>query len=183
MAKNNPSRNSILDMFSKFGSDMKLPKIDVEAVLGHHRKNLEALEKSARAAAAGASSVAAKQREALQQTLSEIAEMARRLLPAANAQDFMSRQAEFARKSFRGGGQERRRSLRKSCGNPAREAVEILRERIEEAMKEVRSGVEDRKGGTLTGARSAAPFARRLRGTRFRSSPSCDGLRIRSSGR
>ena len=39
-------------MFSKFGSEMKLPKVDVEAMLSHHRKNLEALEKSARAAAA-----------------------------------------------------------------------------------------------------------------------------------
>ena len=48
MAKK-PETESILDMFSKFGSDMKLPKVDVEAVLSHHRKNLEALEKSARA--------------------------------------------------------------------------------------------------------------------------------------
>ena len=47
---------------------MKLPKMDVEAVLSHHRRNLEALEKSARAAAAGATSVVAKQREALQET-------------------------------------------------------------------------------------------------------------------
>ena len=76
MAKQ-PEQESFLDMFAKLGSDMKLPRMDVEAVLSHHRKNLEALEKSARAAAAGASSVAATQREALRQTLSEIADMRR----------------------------------------------------------------------------------------------------------
>ena len=75
MAKK-PEPESILDMFSKFGSDMKLPKVDVEAILGHHRKNLEALEKSAKASAAGASSLIAKQREVLQETLNEIGDMA-----------------------------------------------------------------------------------------------------------
>src|SRR4029079_12297000 len=98
MAKQ-PEQESILDMFAKLGSEMKLPKMDVEAVLSHHRKNLEALEKSARAAAAGATSVMAKQREALQETLGEFAEMARGYGGPGNPQDFMSKQAEFARKS------------------------------------------------------------------------------------
>jgi len=144
MAKQ-PEQESILDMFAKLGSEMKLPKMDVEAVLSHHRKNLEALEKSARAAAAGASSVAATQREALRQTLSEVAEMTRNFA-AGEAQDFMTRQAEFARKSFE--------AAVKNAGEVAdivrksgTEAVEILRERVEEAVKEVRAGVENRKDG------------------------------------
>jgi len=137
-----PEQESILDMFSRLGSDMKLPKMDVEAVLSHHRKNLEALEKSARAAAAGASSVMAKQREALQETLGEFAEMARGA--PGNPQDFMSKQAEFARKSFE--------AAVKNAGDVAEivrksgsEALDILRQRMEEAMKEVRSGGESRK--------------------------------------
>ena len=143
MAKQ-PEQESILDMFSGLGSDMKLPKMDVEAVLSHHRKNLEALEKSARAAAAGASSVMSKQREALQETLGEFADMARSYGGPGNPQDFMSKQAEFARKSFE--------AAVKNAGEVAEivrqsgsEAIEILRERMEEAVKEVRSGVENRK--------------------------------------
>ena len=50
MAKK-PEPESIMDMFSRLGSEMRLPKLDVEAVLDHHRKNLEALEKSAKAGA------------------------------------------------------------------------------------------------------------------------------------
>jgi phasin family protein len=143
MAKQ-PEQESILDMFSRFGSDMKLPKMDVEAVLSHHRKNLEALEKSARAAAAGATSVVAKQREALQETLGEFAEMARGYGTPGNPQDFMSKQAEFARKSFEAAVKnagEVAEIVRKSGS----EALDILRERMEEAMKEVRSGPENRK--------------------------------------
>jgi phasin family protein len=123
---------------------MKLPKMDVEAVLSHHRKNLEALEKSARAAAAGATSVVAKQREALQETLGEFAEMARGYGTPGNPQDLMSKQAEFARKSFEAAVKnagEVAEIVRKSGS----EALDILRERMEEAMKEVRSGPENRK--------------------------------------
>jgi phasin family protein len=139
-----PEQESILDMFSRFGSDMKLPKMDVEAVLSHHRRNLEALEKSARAAAAGATTVMAKQREALQETLGEFAEMARSYGGPGNSQDFMSKQAEFARKSFEAAVKnagEVSEIVRKSGS----EALDILRERMEEAMKEVRSGAENRK--------------------------------------
>ena len=58
MAKQ-PETESFMDMFSKLGRDLKMPKVDVETILSHHRKNLEALEKSARATASGASSVMA----------------------------------------------------------------------------------------------------------------------------
>ena len=51
MAKQ-PESDSFLDMFSRFGRDLKVPNVDVEAIISHHRKNLEALEKSARAGAA-----------------------------------------------------------------------------------------------------------------------------------
>lgn len=135
---------SILDMFSKLGSEMKLPKVDVEAVLDHHRKNLEALEKSARAGVAGASSLMAKQRETLKATLNDIVDMAENYRSGANPQELMSKQAEFARKSFeasvRNAG-EVADIVRKSGS----ESVDILRERIREATEEVRSALRDRR--------------------------------------
>jgi phasin family protein len=139
-----PETDSILDMFSKFGSDMKLPKVDVEAILGHHRKNLEALEKSARAAATGASSLAAKQREVLQETLREIADVAQSYRTSGNPQELLSKQADFARRSFETAvknASETAEIVKKS----GRESIDILRERIRESMQEIRSGFEDRK--------------------------------------
>ena len=143
MAKK-PEPESILDMFSKLGSDMKLPKVDVETILGHHRKNLEALEKSAKAGAAGASSLIAKQREVLQETLNEISEMAQSFRMPGNPQELMARQGDFVRRSFEAAvknASETAEIVKKS----GRESIDILRERIRESMQEIRSGFEDRK--------------------------------------
>lgn len=139
-----PDPESFLDMFSKLGSEMKLPKVDVDAVLSHHRKNLEALEKSAKATAAGASSLIASQRARLQETLDDVVDMAQSYRVRGNPQDMLARQADFARKSFE--------AAVKNAGEVAdivrksgTESIDILRERIRESMDEVRSSFEKRK--------------------------------------
>ncbi|SFO89604.1 phasin family protein [Mesorhizobium sp. NFR06] len=140
MAKQ-PDSDSFLDMFSRFGRDLKLPNVDVQAILDHHRKNLEALEKSARASAAGASSVLAKQHEMVQNAMHEITRMAQNYQAAGNPQDLMTKQAEFARRSFETtlkNASEVADLVRKS----STESIEILRDRITDAMAEVRAGYE-----------------------------------------
>jgi phasin family protein len=141
MAKQ-PDSDSFLDMFSRFGRDLKVP--NVEAILEHHRKNLEALEKSARAGAAGATSLLSRQREMLQDTLREVSDMAHNYKAPGNPQELMSKQAEFAKKSFEAALKNASEvaELVKKSGT---ESVEILRERIKEAMEEIRSGYEKRK--------------------------------------
>jgi len=136
-----PESDSFLDMFSRFGRDLKVPNVDVEAILSHHRKNLEALEKSARAGAAGASSLLSRQREMMQDVLREITDMAQNYRAPGNPQELMTKQAEFARKTFE--------TALKNAGEVAgmarksgTESIEILRERIKDAMAEIRSGYE-----------------------------------------
>jgi len=140
MAKQSDS-DTFLDMFSRFGRDLKVPNVDVEAILSHHRKNLEALEKSARAGAAGATSLLSKQREMMQEALREITDLAQNYRAPGNPQELMTKQAEFARKSFE--------TALKNAGEAAElfrksgtESIEILRDRIKEAMAEIRSGYE-----------------------------------------
>ena len=140
MAKQ-PDSDSFMDMFGRFGRDLKVPNVDVEAILAHHRKNLEALEKSARASAAGASSLMSRQREMLQDTLREITDMAQSYRAPGNPQELMAKQTEFARKSFE--------TALKNAGEAAElvkksgtESVEILRERIKAAMEEIRAGYD-----------------------------------------
>ena len=142
MAKQ-PDSDSFLDMFSRFGRDLKLPNVDVQAILDHHRKNLEALEKSARASAAGASSVLARQHEMVQEALGEITRMAQNYQAPGNPQDLMTRQAEFARRSFETtlkNASEVANLVQKS----STESIEILRDRIKDAMAEIRTGYEKR---------------------------------------
>jgi phasin family protein len=144
MARKPHSDRSIFEMFSKLGQDLQMPGVDVDAILAHHRKNLEALEKSARATAEGASSVMHKQREMLQETLAEITDMAKHLRSTGTPQEAMSRQAEFARKSFEAAlknASDVAEMVRKS----STDSFEILRARIREGADEIREGYEKRK--------------------------------------
>ena len=133
--------DTFLDMFSRFGRDLKLPNVDVEAIVSHHRKNLEALEKSARAGAEGASSLLQRQREMLQDTLREVTDMAQSYRTPGNPQEIIAKQTEFARKSFE-------TALKNACEvaelvkKSGTESVDILRGRIKEAMEEIRAGYE-----------------------------------------
>ncbi|TIQ30145.1 MAG: phasin family protein [Mesorhizobium sp.] len=136
-----PESDSFLDIFSRFGRDLKLPKVDVQAILDHHRKNLEALEKSARASAAGASSVLSRQHEMVQEALGEITRMAQNYQAPGNPQELMTKQVDFARKSFE--------TTLKNAGEVAdlvrksgTESIEILRDRIKDAMAEIRAGYD-----------------------------------------
>jgi phasin family protein len=140
MAKK-PQSESFMDMFSNFGRDLKLPSMDVEAILSHHRKNLEALQKSASATATGAQNLMAKQRQILQDTMSEITDMAQSYRAPGNPQEMMAKQADFARRSFETAvknASEVAEIVKKS----GTESVEILRERIRETMEEIREGYE-----------------------------------------
>ena len=139
-----PESDSVIDLFARFGRELKMPDVDIERVIEHHRRNLEAFEKSARAASAGASQLFSRQREMLQEALDEINGMAERFSASADPQELMARQAEFARKSFE--------TAVKNTGEVAdlvrqssTEALDILRKRIQEGLDEVRKGYEAKK--------------------------------------
>jgi phasin family protein len=144
MAKQ-PEMPDFMEMFSQFGKDLKMPQVDIESILSHHRKNLEALQKAASASASGASSVMAKQREALQQGMNDITEMMHNLRSGGAPKEALEKQAEFARKSFESAVKhtgEVGEIVRKS----GEESTEILRERIKAAMQEIRDVYEKKKG-------------------------------------
>lgn len=143
MAKK-PESDSIVDQFMRFGQDLKLPNVDVQAIIEHNRRNLEALERSARAASAGAQSIMARQREMLEETLREITDMAQSYRAPTGPQELVSKQTEFARRSFEKAvknSTEMAELVRKS----STETIDVLRERIKAGMDEIREGYEKRK--------------------------------------
>jgi phasin family protein len=137
-------QQSFIDMFARLGQDLKLPSMDIERVIEHHRKNLEALEKSARAASSGASAVMTRQREMLQQTLDEISGSVRNYRAPASARELVENQTEFARKSFETAVKNTSEvaDLMRKSGS---ESLDILRQRIREGMAEVRESYEKRE--------------------------------------
>ena len=58
---------SFTSMFTKLAQDLKLPRVDTERLIEAHRKNIDALARSAEAASEGAKSLAVKQREIVEE--------------------------------------------------------------------------------------------------------------------
>ena len=90
----------MVSMFMNFGKDMKLPTPDLEALVARHKKNLEMLDSTAKQAGSDAATILARQREMVQEALSEISAMADNLKTGGDPQALMAAQAEFARRSF-----------------------------------------------------------------------------------
>ena len=129
---------SYIDMLRKFGSDLGLPKVDIDLLIDGHKKNIDALAQSATVAAQGAQSMAQKQREIFEAGLQEATKLARGYQPLGNLQDNLALQTEFAKKVFEiavKGAQDSAATARQSTG----EAVKIIQDRLKESFDEIRS--------------------------------------------
>jgi hypothetical protein len=73
--------SSYIEMLPKFGSDLGLPKMNVDQLVETQKKNIEALGQSAKVAAQGAQSVAQKQREVIEAGLREATAFAHEYKP------------------------------------------------------------------------------------------------------
>jgi phasin family protein len=135
---------SYVDMLRKFGSDLGLPKIDVDKLIESHQKNIDALSQSATVATQGAQSVAQKQREIFEAGLQEATKLARGYQPLGKLQDNLALQTEFAKKVFEiavKGAQDSATAARQSTG----EAVKIIQDRLKESFDEIQSSVNRSK--------------------------------------
>jgi hypothetical protein len=108
---------SYIDLLSKFGADLGLPKPNVDQLVEAQKKNMEAFGQGAQVIAQGAQSVAQKQRELMEAGLREAMASARDNQGQINAN--LAQQTEFARKLFEIALSEPRRP-RPPHGNPAR---------------------------------------------------------------
>ena len=66
MADNN-QMNAFMDMFKDFGKNLNIPGPDVNDLVDHHRKNIQAMQDAASAASAGGQEVMNMQRAQLEE--------------------------------------------------------------------------------------------------------------------
>ncbi len=144
MAKD-PGTESIVSMFEKIGKEMKIPGMDFEQVIAANRKNLAALEKSAKSATKGAGDMVNRQRQMLEETMNDFADAAKSLAASADPQDLMARQSEFVRQAFE--------KAMRNAGEAARMAqdtstdvINTWRARFDEGVKELRDEIKKRSG-------------------------------------
>jgi len=131
-------------MLRKFGSDLGLPKVDVDMLIEGHKKNIDALSQSATVTAQGAQSMAQKQREIFEAGLQEATKLARGYQPLGKLEDNLALQTEFAKKVFEiavKGAQDSATAARQSTG----EAVKIIQDRLKESFDEIQSSVNRSK--------------------------------------
>jgi phasin family protein len=129
---------SYLETFRKFGSDLGIPKFDLDKVIESHRKNVEALVQSASAASAGAQSMAQKQRETFEAALREASTLAKTVKPMGDPAANLTAQNEFAKKVFEiamQGAKETAETGRQSTTD----AFKIVQDRMKESFEEFRN--------------------------------------------
>ena len=91
---------TLIDVLRKFGSDLGLPKLDVDQLIKTQRSHLDAFAQATQIAAEGAASIAKKQREVLAAGLREASELAHEYKPSGSPQEMLAKQAEFANKAL-----------------------------------------------------------------------------------
>jgi phasin family protein len=124
--------------FTKMFTEMKLPPVpDGEALLGAHRRNLEALSAANRIALEGAQAVAKRHMEIMQQTMAEVSEQIRALSGTESPSAKAARQAELLKQAY-----EHAVANAKELGDLIQranaEAINTLNQRFTEAMDEVK---------------------------------------------
>lgn len=132
--------NSFFDMFKAMGKGMKVPGVDVDAILDYHRKNLETLETAAKMASAGATTILDRQREVLSETLQQWTEIAQ-AAKSGNPQDVVAKQTELAKKSFETAVKNASETA-EMVTRSGSAAFDLLKQRITDAMDETRKAVE-----------------------------------------
>jgi phasin family protein len=128
--------------FTRMLGEMKFPAMpDTEALLGTHRRNMEALSAANRIALEGAQTVAKRHMEIMQQSMAELTESMRALASAEAPQAKAAKQAELLKRAY-----ERAvantSELSDLIQRSNREALEQLNKRFTEAMDEVKRLME-----------------------------------------
>lgn len=129
-----------IEMLRKFGSDLNLPRLQIDKVIESHRKNIEAIGSSAGALSEGAKSIAEKQREVLESMLREASTMVRDFKPDGGVATIIPRQVEFARKAFDFTVQNAR-EIAELANKSTAEALKILQDRMQTGLIEIRESV------------------------------------------
>jgi len=136
----NDKTNPFMDMFQKFGENLKIPGTDVNAVVNYHRNNIQAMTEVAQVASSSTQAMMAKQREVLEETLAEITDMIQETSKGKDPGQMMSNQMEFAKKSF-DATIKNTTEMSEIVRDANMKSYEILKNRVQESIEEIRDGM------------------------------------------
>ena len=123
---------------SKMLGDMKLPMVDMDAIMASQRKNIEALTAANRLALEGVQAVAQRQAEILRQTMEETSKMVSDLMAAGTPEDRVAKQADLMKSAFEKA-LSNMRELAEMIAKSNTEAAEVISKRVSENLEEIKS--------------------------------------------
>jgi phasin family protein len=129
------------DMFKSLGEQLKVPSFDMNKIMEHQQKNLDAMARSWQAASSGAQEIARKQREIFEAAVKDITEMAKDYQPGGSAQEAIAKHADFAKKALEAA-IANTRDIAELTKKSAGEALAIVHDRMKESFDEIRASVE-----------------------------------------
>jgi phasin family protein len=149
---------TVMDMFADTAKQISLPKIDYEAFLDIHRKNIEAMQTSAAVVSEGGRAVLAKQQEILAEVGREAQQPIADFKPGGYPQEVAAKQAELAKRVFDATAKNTR-DVAELIQKSNSEAPWIILDRMRESFAEARAAIESRKAWYAT----SAAYGRRAR--------------------
>lgn len=134
--------NPFWDMdITKIMGDMKLPGVDLEALMASQRKNIEALTAANKLAFEGFQAVATRQTEILRQTMEEMQKMMTEVMSAASPEDRVAKQADMAKSAFEKA-LSNMKEVAEMVAKSNTEATAVISNRISDSLEELKSMAE-----------------------------------------
>lgn len=124
--------------YNKMLADLKLPGVDMEAMLNNQRKNIEALTAANQKFVQGMQAVARRQSELLAQAMADMSAAAQQIASAGDPQQATAKQAELTRQSFEKA-LTNMRELAELINKSNTETFEIINQRVSEILEELQS--------------------------------------------
>ncbi len=135
---------TMMDMFADMAKQIDLPKVDYQPFLDIHRKNIEAMQKSAAALSEGGRAVFAKQQEILAEVGRETRQLIADFKPGGSAQEVAAKQAELAKRMLEAT-VKNTKDIAELVQKSSSEAPKIILDRMRESFAEARAAVDSRK--------------------------------------
>ncbi len=146
MSSNNPFANFDFSKFdpTKMLGDLKLPGVDMEAMMAAQRKNIEAVVSANKVAIEGMQAVAKRQAEILAEYMGTFTSTAQQLAGSGSPQEMTGKQAELVKDAMEKA-LTNMRELAEMVGKSNTEAFEVINNRVHESLNELKGMMEPKK--------------------------------------
>ena len=126
------------DKFLSTLAKLKVPGIDMDALVASQRDDLEALTRANRAVMEGTQAVAQLQVKILKETMEEISNVANELTKAGSPQELAARQTDLAKQAFQTA-VSHMRELAELMSKASKEATDVIVERVPDHLNDIKN--------------------------------------------